>query len=317
MRKLSLATDIDGLACIERGAKIGARTRVAAFAHIAAGARIGASCEIAEHVVVERGVDIGNRVSIASGVKLAAGVHIEDDVRIGANTAFANHLPASHRHAAQGAGAIVRAGAIIGANATVLPAVVIGRAAVVNAGAVVTLDVPPNAIVGGNPAQLLGYVDSIRVAGRRLSTTRGGIANGIRKLAVKGVVLHELSMIHDLRGNLSVGEVGKGLPFAPRRYFVISDVPNDKVRGEHAHRKLKQFMVCLRGRCSILVDDGKRREEVVLDSTQAGLYVPPMIWAAQYKYSADAMLLVLASAEYDAGDYIGDYDEFMRLSRRR
>jgi len=159
--------------------------------------------------------------------------------------------------------------------------------------------------------------DMIKTSRAPRIRSRALIDRGVRKLVVKDVALHQLALVRDVRGNLRVGEIGKGLPFVPRRYFVITDVPNDKVRGEHAHRKLRQFLVCLRGRCSIVVDDGKRREEVVLDSADAGLYVPPLVWAVQYKYSADAVLLVLASAEYDAADYIRDYDEFMRLVRRR
>ena len=316
MARLSRPSPVHPLALIDRGAKIGAQTIVSAFARIAGGARIGESCEIGEHALIEGGVEIGNRVTIASGAKLPTGVRIEDDVLVGANATFTNHRYARGRqHVARAAGATVRAGAVIGANATILPGVIIGQTAIVGAGAVVTRNVPPNAIVAGNPAQLQGYVRSITAGQPRLARERDGISAG--KLTVKGAVLQRLPTIHDIRGNLSVGEIGKGLPFLPRRFFVISDVPNDKVRGEHAHRKLKQFLVCLRGRCAIVVDDGRRREEVVLDGPEVGLYVPPMVWAVQYKYSPDAVLLVLASAEYDAADYIRDYDEFLRRVRRR
>ena len=310
-----LASRIHSLALIDRGANVGARTTVGAFARISDGARVGTACHIGEQVLINSGVEIGNRVTIEAGAKLASGVRLEDDVFVGANATFAGHH--GQPRVVRTAAIVVRAGAVIGANATLLPDVVIGQAAVVHAGAVVTRDVPPNAIVTGNPAQLQGYVDSIAPGRPRLSGMHEPGATASGKLAVKGVVLHRLATIRDMRGNLSVGEIGKGLPFAPRRYFVISDVPNDKVRGEHAHRKLKQFLVCLRGRCAIVVDDGRRREEVVLDGPQAGLYVPPLVWAVQYKYSVDAVLLVLASANYDADDYIRDYDEFLRLIRRR
>ena len=74
-------------------------------------------------------------------------------------------------------------------------------------------------------------------------------------------------------------------------------------------------MVCLRGRCSVIVDDGSTRAEIVLDTPELGLYVAPMVWAVQQYYAQDAMLLVLASAEYDAADYIRDYDEFLVAAR--
>ena len=138
----------------------------------------------------------------------------------------------------------------------------------------------------------------------------------LRKLRVKGASLHRLKLVSDERGNLIVAELGAGLPFVARRYFMVCDVSSGRVRGEHAHRKLEQFLVCLRGQCSVIVDDGARREELVLNDPTIGLYVAPMVWAVQHGYSPDGMLLVLASAEYDPADYIRDYDDFLRAVRR-
>ena len=135
-------------------------------------------------------------------------------------------------------------------------------------------------------------------------------------LRVKGASLHRLKRFSDPRGNLIVGERGAGLPFVPRRYFFVCDVSSGQVRGEHAHRELEQFLVCVRGQCTVIVDDGERREELVLNDPTVGLYVAPMVWAVQHGYSADGMLLVLASAEYDPGDYIRDYGEFLSAVRR-
>jgi UDP-2-acetamido-3-amino-2,3-dideoxy-glucuronate N-acetyltransferase len=97
----------------------------------------------------------------------------------------------------------------------------------------------------------------------------------------------------------------------PKRYFVVFDVPGKDVRGEHAHRECHQFLVCIRGSLAVVVDDGTAREEIALDAANVGLYVPPMTWAVQYKYSADATLLVFASDLYDPADYIRDYDKFL------
>ena len=126
-----------------------------------------------------------------------------------------------------------------------------------------------------------------------------------------------MPIIEDLRGALSFGEIGQHLPFTPKRYFLIFDVPSQEVRGEHAHRDLQQFLVCIRGSCTVLLDDGDIRDEFVLDSPRIGLLVPPMVWSVQYKYSADAMLLVLASDIYKAEDYIRDYDLFHQELRAR
>ena len=122
-------------------------------------------------------------------------------------------------------------------------------------------------------------------------------------------------MVRDLRGNLSARELGDGLPFQPKRYFIVVDVPSREVRGEHAHRHCAQLLVCLKGRVCCVVDDGKGREEIVLDSPETALHIPPMVWGVQYGYSEDAVLLVLASEEYDPDDYIRDYDAF--LAERR
>jgi dTDP-4-dehydrorhamnose 3,5-epimerase-like enzyme len=136
------------------------------------------------------------------------------------------------------------------------------------------------------------------------------------QIAVGGVRLLSLPVIEDLRGKLSFGEAASHLPFTPRRYFVVFDVPSKEVRGEHAHRKLQQTLVCLRGSLDVMVDDGSSRAVVTLAGPQQGLFVPPMVWTSHYRYSPDAMLLVLASDAYDPGDYIRDYDEFMGLQKR-
>jgi UDP-2-acetamido-3-amino-2,3-dideoxy-glucuronate N-acetyltransferase len=112
---------------------------------------------------------------------------------------------------------------------------------------------------------------------------------------------------------LSFGEVGKHLPFAPQRIFMVYGVPNKEIRGEHAHRELEQFLICVHGSCSVIADDGRTRREFRLDSPSKGLHLPARIWSVQYKQTHDAVLLVLASAGYDAADYIRDYGEFRRI----
>ena len=101
------------------------------------------------------------------------------------------------------------------------------------------------------------------------------------------------------------------MPFTPQRYFLVFDVPSGKVRGEHAHKQCHQFLICINGSCAIVADDGVNRQEILLDRPNKGIHLPPMTWGVQYKYSTDAMLLVFASAHYDASDYIRDYDGFM------
>lgn len=300
---------------VERGARIGAGTRVWAFAHVLPGATIGRDCNICDHVFIEGGVTVGHRVTVKSGVQLWAGVTIEDDAFIGPNVTFTNDaFPRSRRPPREWARTRVGRGASIGANATVL-ARSIGAHAMVGAGSVITQDVPPNAIVAGNPARITGYVTSGGV--RRLAETASRTETGLRPLAVRGAKLVALPRVTDIRGSLTFGEFDRHLPFAPKRYFVVFDIPGRDVRGESAHRKLRQFLVCLRGSVRVMLDDGVRRDQVVLDAPDLGLYVPQGIWLAHFRHSSDALLLTLASHAYDGSDYVRDYNEFLKLARRR
>ena len=135
-------------------------------------------------------------------------------------------------------------------------------------------------------------------------------------LGVEGANLVRLTAVEEARGLLTVGEAGRQIPFEPRRYFVISGVPDENIRGEHAHIALHQFLVCLAGRVTAEFDDGRRRGAVVLDTPRVGLHMAPMVWGAQHNYSRDAVLLVLASREYDPTDYVREYARFLELKGR-
>ncbi len=302
-------TFIHSNAIVEPGAALGGGTRVWAFAHILPGAKIGQDCNLCDGVFIENDVVIGDRVTIKCGVQVWDGIHLDDDVFVGPNATFTNdEFPRSKQYPEKFLQTSVHRGASIGANATILPGVTIGQHAMIGAGAVVTRDVPPYAIVAGNPARIKGYVSTSDAKAISPQKTE----NGLPQLNVEGARLVQLPHIVDLRGSLTFGEYDKHLPFDPKRYFVIFDVPSIEVRGEHAHRQQHQFLVCLKGSCSVVVDDTKSREEVILNKPNIGLYLPPMVWGIQYKYTADAVLLVLASDVYDGADYIRDYDEFAR-----
>lgn len=292
---------------------VGDGTRIWAFAHVLPRAVLGRECNICDHVFIENDVVIGDRVTVKCGVQLWDGVRLGDDVFVGPNATFTNDpFPRSKHHSPVFPQTIVAAGASIGANATLLPGVRIGAHAMVGAGAIVTRDVPPNAIVAGNPARIVGYVDSDRMS----STEAIGAGSSEATHTAAGATLHRMPVFADLRGSLSVLDCERHLPFKPVRVFFVYDVPSQHVRGEHAHRQCYQFLVCAKGACSVVCDDGKSRAEWRLDSPTEGLLIPPMVWGIQYKYSADALLVVFASHAYDADDYIRDYSEFRAMVER-
>ncbi|NUO77351.1 MAG: isomerase [Lysobacter sp.] len=298
---------------------VGEGTRIWAFAHVLPGARIGRDCNICDGVFVEGDVTVGDRVTVKCGVQLWNGVRLHDDVFVGPNATFTNDLfPRSRQYPDRFLETVVEAGASIGANATILPGLRIGSGAMVGAGSVITRSVPANAIVAGNPARIIGYVSDHAVAAAETKAeteTAGHAAPGVSATTVQGVNLHRLPQFLDMRGALSASEFERDLPFRPQRHFVIYDVPTQEIRGEHAHKRCHQFLICVHGSVQVLADDGKRRQEFVLDAPSLGIHLPPMIWGTQYRYSSDAVLLVFASEPYRADDYIRSYDEFLALAR--
>jgi UDP-2-acetamido-3-amino-2,3-dideoxy-glucuronate N-acetyltransferase len=261
-----------------------------------------------------RGVDplarIDGAVELPPDVVVRAGAYIPASVRIGAgchigpNAAFVEGDPI-----------VVSRDVWIGANATLMPGITLAAKCVVRPGAVVGRSVPPGAIVEGNPAAIVGYVDTLRGPAAAVRHAPR-LQASVEALPVDGVTVHQFPVVPDLRGNLTVGEFGPQVPFLPRRYFMVYGVPNREIRGEHAHRECHQFLICVQGSCAVVADDGRVRSEVTLDTPHRGLYLPPMTWGIQYKYTADAMLLVFASHAYDPADYIREYDEFLEHAAR-
>lgn len=133
-----------------------------------------------------------------------------------------------------------------------------------------------------------------------------------------------MSLIHwthfpplgDDRGSLVALEGKKTVPFAIQRVYYLFGTNPDVSRGFHAHKKLQQVAVCVTGRCRMVLDDGKEREEVWLESPTEGLLIGNMVWREMHDFSPDCVLLVLASEHYDEADYIRSYEDFIRLSRQ-
>jgi dTDP-4-dehydrorhamnose 3,5-epimerase len=129
-----------------------------------------------------------------------------------------------------------------------------------------------------------------------------------------GCRLVPLAVRGDERGSLIALEQSTGVPFPIARVYFIYDTKEGVSRGFHAHRALRQLAVCVAGSCTMVLDDGRDRFEVRLDSPERGIEIGPMIWREMHDFSPDCVVAVLADAPYDEADYIRDYSAFAELA---
>ena len=115
----------------------------------------------------------------------------------------------------------------------------------------------------------------------------------------------------DERGSLISLEGNKNIPFDIKRVYYIFGTKEGSRRGFHAHKKLKQVLVCVAGSCKILLDDGKSKQDISLDNPNKGLLIESMIWREMFDFSPDCVLMVLANEVYDESDYFRDYQQFL------
>lgn len=282
--------------------------------HVHDGAAVAASAQLGDFVVVYAGAEVGANCRVRGFTQVWPGVKLQDEVEIGPGVT----LEAPAGDTSDTSDIVIGEGARIGAGALICRGVRIGQGAEVVAGAQVAQNVPPYAIVAGAPARVVNYVQQAQSPVHSERHTIASFPNtpSTVRLGVGDVTLHRFKYVRDPRGDLSVGEFEREIPFLPKRYFIVMNVPNDKIRGEHAHYKCHQFLVCVKGSCAVVVDDLDARVEVRLDAPDQGLYLPPMTWGIQYKYSADAVMMVFASDYYEAEDYIRDYDDYVLAKRR-
>lgn len=123
-----------------------------------------------------------------------------------------------------------------------------------------------------------------------------------------------LPSIGDNRGSLVAMETMDKIPFNIKRAYFIFDTQKNVSRGFHAHKDLQQVAVCVAGKCRMTIDDGKKREDVWLDSPNKGIFIDKYIWREMHDFSDDCVLLVLASEHYTDSDYIRSYDQFLRIA---
>lgn len=125
----------------------------------------------------------------------------------------------------------------------------------------------------------------------------------------------DLDKHHHEKGNLTVVENGRTVPFDVKRVFYLYDVPGGEKRGGHAHREQLQLIVAAGGSFTVTLDDGTVKRSFLLNRPYQGLYIVPGIWSELEDFSSGSVCLVLASHPYDEADYIRDYDDYLRYTR--
>ena len=126
----------------------------------------------------------------------------------------------------------------------------------------------------------------------------------------------QLPKISDSRGNLSVIEELKDIPFKIERTYWIYDVPGGECRGGHAYKENQEFIVALSGSFDVVLDDGKEKKTFSLNRSYNGLYVPKGLWREMENFSTNSLALVISSTKYDANDYIRNYEEFLKYANK-
>lgn len=121
-----------------------------------------------------------------------------------------------------------------------------------------------------------------------------------------------LPKILDRRGNLSIIEEFKNIPFKIERTYWIYDVPGGEVRGGHAYKENQEFIVALSGSFDVILDDGTGKKTYHLNRSYYGLYIPKGVWREMNNFSTNSLALILASTPYNAEDYIYDYQSFLK-----
>lgn len=142
-------------------------------------------------------------------------------------------------------------------------------------------------------------------------TTTGSKHTAMNKSTVYDCTIIELDRHHsDRKGNISVVENSKDVPFDVKRTYYLYDVPGGESRGGHAHKELSQLIIAASGSFTVTLDDGNVKRTFTLNRPYQGLYVVPGIWRTLDDFSSGAVCLVLASERYDEADYIRDYEDF-------
>jgi dTDP-4-dehydrorhamnose 3,5-epimerase-like enzyme len=122
----------------------------------------------------------------------------------------------------------------------------------------------------------------------------------------------KLPKISDRRGNLTVIENNRNIPFAIKRVYYLYDVPSGEERASHAHKTLQQFLIAMSGSFDVVIDDGCEKKKYHLNRSDYGLYISPMVWREVVNFSSASVCMALASDFYDESDYYRNYEDFIK-----
>lgn len=137
----------------------------------------------------------------------------------------------------------------------------------------------------------------------------------MRSSRVSECKILKLPKVSAISGNITSLNNGIDAPFNVKRIFYIYDIPSGENRGAHAHKECHQLLIALTGAFEVEVFDGQDKTRFLLNQPDIGLHIPPGIWASEVNFSGGGICLVLASHEYDEGDYIRDYQEYLNLKK--
>ncbi|MDX6188489.1 FdtA/QdtA family cupin domain-containing protein [Flavobacterium sp. Fl-318] len=136
------------------------------------------------------------------------------------------------------------------------------------------------------------------------------------EISSKGIQIIALPKIEDRRGNLSVIE-NEIIPFEIKRVYYVYDIPSGSVRGGHAHKNLRQFLIAVSGSFDVVVNNGEEENTITLNKPNVGLLINSGVWRELKNFSSGSVCLVVASEIYIEDDYIRDFDEFIKYVNRK
>lgn len=291
-------------AIIYQDVKIGHNTLVGDGASIREQTTIGPKCIIGRYVTINYQTNIGKNVKIMDHSWLAGKMNVEDNVFISGGVMTSNDNNTSNLigdnyiyKETDVVGPTIKKNAVIGVGAVLLPGVVVGKNSIVGAGSVVTKDVPNKSLVLGVPARLVQENNKTTISDR---------------ITIKHCRLMRLPKIVDPRGNLTVVENERHIPFSIKRIFYVYEVPRNALRAGHALKSCNQILIAVSGSFDVLVDDGEDKKIFHLNRSHKALLIPAIIWREMFNFSKGAVCLVLASEYYDPNDYYREYREYIK-----